>query len=711
MPLSPPRVAYQSSMWIPQQIPTRAEELRRLGLRIDPAELADPSSRILGGIISVGGCSASFVSPDGLIATNHHCVVRALEYNATPQKNLLDTGVLAQSRGDELSTGPAGRALLTLRVRDVTEEVHGVLRSAKSDLEREKLLQKAQKDLVQRCEQAQSDRRCQLVNYYDGLRYAIFERLELRDIRIAYAPAAGIGNFGGEVDNWRWPRHTGDIALLRAYVGRDGKPSGYSADNVPYRPAHWLRLSRNPLRVGDLVIVAGFPARTARLKTLEEVEDVVNWLYPRRLGMFDEYLAALDELGAANPEAKIKSVSWVRGFNNYRTKHLGELEGMRRVDLVGRKRTETERLKESIATNPEARTKYGIVLERLAAAFEEYEKTREADTELESEIAMPRLLAAANRIVRMAEERGLPDADRDPEYQERNWTTLRDELASVDKLYERSVDETLLGLALKRALRVPSKDRTPALEVIAGEHPTRASISLAVKRLYDSTKLSDSRLRQSLFEQASSKQLQHSTDPLIRLAVRLRPLFGAAEIRRKTLAGKLLELKPLYMEALLTLLGPNTPPDANGTLRVTYGTVRPSESARGNGASPKAFTTLKELLAKNTKAPPFNVPEPLVRAAAERRFGGYLDPLLQDVPVNFLSDVTISNGNSGSATLDAKGELVGVAFDGTYDSVVSDWVAVDYARSIHVDIRYVLWLLEQVEGATELLRELGATPG
>jgi hypothetical protein len=717
-PIAP--LAYEvnpGGMWPPEQIQTQAEQLKRLGLEVNPALLADPMSPVLGAVLSLNGCSASFVSPDGLIATNHHCAVRALEYNSQPEKNLIEEGFLAASRNDERSAGPSARALLTLAIKDVTLEVRAALSKAKDDLAREAAYEAQQKEMVQRCEQARPNTRCQLVSFYDGLKYALFERLELRDVRIVYAPPDGVGNYGGEIDNWRWPRHSGDVAFFRAYVDKSGKPAAYAAENQPYRPAHFLKVATTPLRPHDLVLVTGFPGRTARLKTRHEVADTVNFLYPRRLKQFDEYLAVFEQLGASDPVAKIKANTWVRGFSNYRTKHQGELEGMKQASLLEKKQAEEQSLERAIQQNPELVKKYGNVLESLNGAFAEYQKTREADLELESEISMPRLVSAANRIVRMAEERARPDAERDPDYQQRNWTTLSDELSALDKLYYQPLDEAVLRLALERSARVSAAERTPAVALIAGKNPNDDAIEKAVARLYQGTRLADPKVRMELFEQATPAQLKANQDPLIRLAVQLRPLLKAAETRRKKLVGKLLELKPRYMEALLSVLGPNVPPDANGTLRISFGVVRePAANSSDNTPAPSkdaphgpwsAFTTLSGVVAKNRGTPPFMAPPRLLQAAQQKRFGRYAVPALGDVPVDFLSDANISNGNSGSATLNARGELAGLAFDGTYESVASDWTVLPNTRSIHVDIRYVLWLLSEVEHADALLAELG----
>jgi hypothetical protein len=708
-PGTPPERS-DDGMWLPSQLPIRAEQLRRLGLAIDPAALADPTSSVLASIVNLGGCSASFLSPDGLIVTNHHCAVRALEYNSTSERDLLESGFLAPSRADELSSGPAARATLTLSIHDVTADVQSALAQAADDLSRQKAYESTQKHLVQRCEEARPDVRCQLVSFYDGLSYALIERLELRDVRLVYAPAEGIGNFGGEVDNWRWPRHTGDVSMFRAYVNRDGAPAAYSEENVPYHPRYWLRLAKKPLKADDLVLVAGFPGHTSRLKTAEEVEDTMTWLYPRRLRMFDEYLAAFETLGKSDPEAKIRAVSWIRGFNNFRTKHRGELEGMQHADLLTKKRQQAAELRQKIAQLPTDSAKYAAALDAIEQAFADRQKTREADTELVSEISMPRLISAANRIVRMAEERARPDQERDPDYQERNFATLRDELTALSKFYYQRLDEAVLTLALQRALAVAPEQRTPALTLIAGKDPSIRSINRAVTKLYSKTRLSDPKLRLRLFDRATSAELRVHPDPLIRLAVGLRPLLRAAETREKVLAGRLLASKPLYMEALLKFVTPDVAPDANATLRVAFGTVQ-KESQRNDGGPPRAFTTLSEVVAKHQGKAPFAVPERLLAAARERRFGQYLDPAIGDVPVDFLSNVNTTNGNSGSATLDAHGELVGLLFDGTYESVASDWVMLPHTRSIHVDIRYVLWLLSEVEHADPLMHELDAAQG
>ena len=686
---------------MPEQVSAQADALRALGLKIDPAKLSEPLSDVLSSIVNFGGCSASFISAGGLIATNHHCSIAALQQNSTPQSNLLKDGFLAKSQKDERFAGPTARVFVTRALRDVSEAVRATLAPIMDDLARERALEKFEKEAVAACEKTVPGTRCELKSFYGGLRYYLIEKLELRDVRLVYAPPAGIGNYGGEVDNWRWPRHTGDFTLFRAYVGPDGKPAEHRADNVPYRPAHHLELAQKPLAEGDLAIVAGYPGRTSMLSVAKELETTVTWLYPRRLKMFEEYLRAIEAVTATDPEAKIKGVGWVRRFNNFLTKHRGELEGIERGRLLERKRESERDLRAYIASDPERRLHYGTALNAIEAAIVERDRTREPDTQLSVEILMPRLVWAASLIVRMAEERQKPDAERDPDYQERKVPDLRDELDALDKRFHPKLDQALLTLALERAARTPAAEQTPALALIAGANPSAEAIQGAVRKLYAGTRLADANLRRKLFEKATPPELAKSNDSLIRLALSLRPLQRDLEERADRFTGKMLVHEAAYMAALLSQQGGRVPPDANGTLRLSFGVVK-RPAAGGN-----AMTWLSEVVAKNQGKEPFEAPKALLDAAAAKRFGPYAVEATHDVPVDFLTDLQITNGNSGSATLDAEGRLVGLAFDGTYESVSSDWVFLPSTRSIHVDVRYLLWVLDAVANAGWILDELG----
>lgn len=685
-----PRFENPGGMWMPHQIAgAHAAKLKELGLAIDPASLSDPTSGVLGAVVSLGGCSASFISPDGLIATNHHCATGALQHNSSPTANLLKDGWLAKTRADEKNNGPTARVFVTQKVTDVTEKVRAGLDAIKDDKQRFKTIEKRQKEIVAACEKDRPSIRCSVSSFYEGAQHYLVEQLEIRDVRLVWAPPAGVGNYGGEIDNWRWPRHTGDVSLFRAYVAKDGKPADFAADNVPYKPPHHLRIAKDPLRANDLVLVAGYPGRTYSLKTKPEVDEAVTWWYPRRQKLFEDYLARLETVTKDDKEAQIRATSYVRRFANALTNTKGQIEGLTKGGLAAEKATAEAKLR---AASPAA----AAALDEIAKVVAENAKYAETDAAVD-EIALPRLVGAAVTIVRMADERAKPDAERDPQFQQRNWSRIEQSLKALSTQYHRKVDEAVLGLALERTKRL-----APMLDF--------GFTAADIPKMYEATKLGDEKTRVDLLTKATTKQLAASKDPLIQLALRLRPLQKAAEDRTERVAGKMALLKPKYIEALRAFEQKEIAPDANGTLRVTYGTVRgyrPTPDAKPF----KPFTVLSEVIAKNKGQEPFDAPQRLVEAYKAKKLGPYVDERLGEVPVDFLSDLHITGGNSGSATINAKGELVGLAFDGNYEAMASDWVFVpSITRTIHVDFRYVMWLLDAVDGGDHILKEMGVEP-
>lgn len=711
-PPAPPKPEFQNpgGKWMPEQLASHAETLKKLGLEVDPQLLTDPTSPVLGAVVSLGGCSASFVSPEGLIVTNHHCVTGALQVNSTPEKNLVKDGFLAKARGDEKSAGASARVFVTQAFRDVTDKVLGGIEAVKDDRARHKEVEKRTKELTAACEKGRAGVRCTVARFFDGEKFYQIEQLELRDVRLVYAPDAGIGNFGGEVDNWRWPRHTGDFSFYRAYVGRDGQPADFSTENVPYRPKYHLHLAQKPVESGDLVLVAGYPGRTSRLRTAAEVREAVEWFYPRRIKTYEEYLREIDVAGKEDKEAMVRGQSLARGLNNYLTNGKGQLEGLVKGGLLAKKEQQEKALAAWVDADPARKTSYGGALEKLDALHAETVKRRENDAFLREAMQMVRLLDAAASIVRMAEERPKPDAERHPDYQERNWNRLSQSLSTVQKFYSRGLDRALLSLALRRIARQPQAERSALLKAVTGGASDDAAIKKAVDAIYAGTKLEDEATRQKLFKTASSADLARSTDPLVKLALKVRPLVREMDEREERVLGAQALVRPRYVKALREFSGGVLAPDANGTLRVTYGTVR------GYRPTPEAqiarpFTTLGEVLAKSKGVEPFVSPERLIAAARAKKYGPYVDAGLGDVPVDFLTDVDITGGNSGSATLNGRGELVGLAFDGIYENVASDWLfQPDLNRTIHVDARYMRWVMDAVDGADHLLREMGSQP-
>jgi hypothetical protein len=706
-------------MWMPQQIPEMAARLRAMGFKGDPKAFADLTGQPMGAIVSLGGCTASFVSPDGLIVTNHHCVAGGLQFNSTPKRNLLKDGYLAKTRDDELSNGPGSRVFVTTSVTEVTSAMTGNVDAKATDRERYDAIDRRIKERIAVCEKG--GQRCNVASFFDGLKYFEIAQMEIKDVRLVYAPAEGIGVFGGETDNWRWPRHTGDWSFLRAYVGKDGKPAVFAKDNVPFQPKHWLRVSREGIKPGDLVFVAGYPGRTQRHQTYSEVKETTEWRMPRSIRLAQEQLAILDQLTKQDKALALKVAGRVQGLNNGLTNQRGMLEGLVKGGSLAKKQAQEKELEAWIAADPVRQKRYGDVLPALRALQAESEKTREQNATMMTLGTSSTYLSAALTLYQLSLQRPKADIDREVGFQERDWPRIRDGQDRIQRTMDAAVDRALLRWALGFAAALPAEQRIAALDQAAGlgsgmaKTGTDQAIDGFLQGLFESTRLGDRDFRLSLLEKSTSDLLA-TKDPFLLLAAAMEPLAAATREAMKNRTGAHTRLMPRYMEALLARAGGLVAPDANSTLRVTYGQVKGVDAKDGLYYKPQ--TTLAGIVQKHTGEGDFDAPQvqlDAIKALHSGRKTPYLDASLGDVPVNFLSTVDTTGGNSGSPTLNGKGELVGLLFDGTYESVASNFLFDPVTtRSIHVDSRYMLWNMAEVDGAINLLREMSiveAVPG
>jgi hypothetical protein len=710
-------LAAEQGMWMPQQIPDLAAKLRTLGFTGDPKAFADLTGQPMGAIVSLGGCTASFVSPDGLIVTNHHCVAGGLQFNSTPQRNLLTDGFLARTRDEELSNGPGSRVFVTTSVTDVTAAIAGGLDGNVTDRQRNDTIDRRVKERVAACEKG--GLRCSVTSFFEGLKYFEIAQLEIRDVRLVYAPAEGIGVFGGETDNWRWPRHTGDWSFLRAYVAKDGKPAAFAKDNVPYKPKHWLKVSAEGARPGDLVFVVGYPGRTMRHRTFAEIKETTEWALPRSVRLAEEQLALIDKLTAGNQDMAIKLAGRIQGLNNGLTNTKGVLEGLVKGGALGLKEAQEKELTAWIAATPARQKLYGDVLPALAALQAEGEKVRERNAAMSTLSSASSYLSAAQTIYRLSMQRSKPDLDRDAGFQERDWSRIRESLDRLQRSLDATADRAFLRWATGLAAALPAGQRIEPLDQAVGLRAglpavdANRAIDAWLDKLYAGTKIGDRDARLAFIDK-SPADLKSGGDTFIALAAALDPLGESIRDTAKNRAGAYARLRPRYMQALLAKAGGLVAPDANSTLRVTYGQVKGVDAKDGLFYKPQ--TGLAGILEKQTGQGDFNAPKKQLDAIAaflKTRKSPYLDAALKDVPVNFLSTVDTTGGNSGSPTLNARGELVGLLFDGTYESVSSDYLFDEVkTRSIHVDSRYMLWNMSEVDGATNLITEMaiGRTP-
>lgn len=692
-------------MWMPQQVPQLSEQLRKAGLQLDPKQFADLTGDPMGAIVSLGGCSASFVSPQGLVVTNHHCAYGSLQYNSTPERDLITNGFLAQSLSEEVPAAAGSRIFVTTGIEDVTAKITGNIGPKVSDAERARLVERRIKEMVGECEKG-GGVRCRVSSFFEGDQYLKLTQMEIRDVRLVYAPARGVGEYGGETDNWMWPRHTGDFSFYRAYVGRDGKPADYSKENVPYQPKHFLKVATTDLDPGDLVIVAGYPGRTYRYRTAAEVESMLEFTYPNSIRYSEEIMRILEEQGKGKRDVQIRNASRIKGIANGYKNNQGMVEGLRSSGLVETRRKGEQELAAWIAADPARVKKYGNVLQELDRLEQQKRATRQRDVVTSWIYRSSPMLSQANSVYRLSLERPKKDLDRREGYQERDWNRIRESAQRTQRTIEPGSDRAGLRFFLLEATKLPEGQRIAAVDqalAATGETTAEKQVEKFLDRLYGNTKTASLDERLKMLGE-STAQLEARNDSMIDFAASLAKLSLANEKRDDATAGAMLRIRPRYFEALREMKGGLLYPDANGTLRVTFGTVIGYTPRDAVAYAPQ--TTLKGVIEKDTGVEPFDSPKALLEAA-KTSVAGYVDPELADVPVNYLSTVDTTGGNSGSATLNAKGELCGLLFDGTYEGMAGDYF-VDEAtsRSIHADSQYMLWVMDAVDGAHNLLREM-----
>jgi hypothetical protein len=692
--LSAPAKA-DEGMWLPRQTPQLAETLKAKGLTLDPATLASLQKAPMNAIASLGGCSAAFLSPQGLVATNHHCVYGSIQYNSKPGQDYLTDGFLAASLADELPAAPGSRIYVIEDLRDVTNAMSKGVTSKLSGLQRYEKMDANRKALISACEK-QPSRRCDVRAYYGGATYYLQQQLEIKDVRLVYAPAGGIGNFGGETDNWMWPRHTGDFGFYRAYVAPDGSSAPFAAGNVPYKPKAWLKVAPQGVKENDFVMVAGFPGTTSRLVTAAEAKFNFATLTPEAQRLLNEYSAAIEKATVGDPDATIKYASIIKSADNYKKKYLGEMAGADRIGLAARKDVQEAEYRAWIAADPARQRRYDPA--RLDSLVAEASQSALDNVHMGT-LSRAQLLSAARNLYRWSKERGKPDAQREAGYQDRDRLPTEQRLTQIERRFAPKVDRVLFEQALSEYRKAPAEKRDSAFEAKLGE--------IGMDRLYAETKLGDTAARLAWLDKGPA-EFEASPDPFIQLAVAAYTRDLAREREAKDRAGRLEEARSAYMQGMLAFAESQNRalyPDANGSLRFTYGTVT-GKAVDGQNWTP--FTTAEGLAAKQTGKDEFNAPPKAISLIKAKDYGRWASPELGTLPVDFLSTVDITNGNSGSSTLNARGEFVGLAFDGTLEGVVSDW-AYDPAinRTIHVDSRFMLWTMDKVDGAQRLLQEMG----
>ncbi|HPC35035.1 MAG TPA: S46 family peptidase [Candidatus Marinimicrobia bacterium] len=688
-------------MYPPDQIPPKIK-----GLKIKPANIyQSDGGGLAGAVLLFGGGTGSFVSADGLVLTNHHVAFSAIQKNSTDEQNYLDRGFYARTKAEELPA-PGYEASLMIGFEDVTEKILKSFTPQMAPEERTRAVEQAIAQLEAESEDSVNGLSGKVVSMLDGASYYLYHYRKFRDIRLVYAPPRSIGNFGGEVDNWMWPRHTGDFSFMRVYCAPDGKPAEYSEKNVPYQPKIFLPISTKGLNPDDLVFILGYPGRTYRNATSFSIAYNQNLVYPLRIRIFQKIINELEDESQKSPAIDLLLASRLKDFYNGLKNNQGLLAGFKSENILEQKKQVESELARKIAGKPDWQKQYGNVLPEIQKAYDEYYTGFERDMYI-NYLRYVTVLADALTIEKWSREKTKPESAREYGFFDYQMARTKRNFKARRIGYYAPADARILKLLLNHLAELPTAERPAFLHELIQDQPAdsaQAVIAAYVDSTFTHTRLTDADECLVMFD-LSAESLLDRQDPLITLAAAVNRELERIEKDRKEFSGKMLILQPQYFAALKNVMGKQVLPDANRSLRFTYGNVEGYQPRDAVIYQPQ--TTLAGVIAKHSGVEPFDVPEKLIELATRRDYGRWIDLELNDISVNFLSSCDITGGNSGSPVLNARGELVGCAFDGNWEALTNDWqYNPALSRAISVDILYILFILDKYSSAGELIEEL-----
>ncbi|MFI5251034.1 MAG: S46 family peptidase [Bacteroidota bacterium] len=679
--------------------------LKSHGLKITPNDIYNPGHvGLIDAIVQIGGCTGSFVSNQGLIITNHHCAFGAVQTASTPEHDLVTNGFLAKTKGEEIQAKG-----FTVRINDSYQDVSALVLSSISENmnpgDRTRTIDLRSKEIITDIENQYPGKRAEVAEMFAGKSYMLFIYTFLKDVRVVYVPPRSIGEFGGENDNWVWPRHTGDFSFLRAYTAPDGSPAEYSPSNIPFHPKKFLKVAPQGVDENDAVFLLGYPGRTYRHRPWQYIsfENEVRMPYVKDLYQWE--IGIIDSLGNNDRAVSLKLDSRRKGLANTMKNYSGKLEGLKRLPIIQKRQDEEDALQSFVQADTNRKSLYGDLFSGFEGIYQDLWSKAYYELTMDYLLSSSSLLNYGMTIVQASNELKKPDVLRDSPYMDRNFSRTRDNIKLGLQNYYEPIDKIFFKEMIQRALRLPKYERFAYFDGIFSSDTSASAIDTYIASLYSKTKLSDTAFTISALS-ASPEEMESIHDPFIDLARLLYPTYKSLKDKRQERDGTLSKLNAQFIDLKTEYLKKDFIPDANSTLRLTFGHIRGYSPVDAIYATP--ITTLRGIIEKTTGIEPFNTPAKMVLLYRNKNFGKYKNKKLKDVPVALLYDLDTSGGNSGSPLLNALGELVGVNFDRTYEATINDYAwSEDYSRSIAVDIRYVLWVLDKYANADNVLEELG----
>ncbi len=686
-------------MWLlPYLQKMNIKDMKAKGCKLSAEEIYSINKNSIKDAIVIfgNGCTGEVVSSEGLLFTNHHCGYGSIQALSSVDHDYLKYGFWANNHAEEIPA-PGLTVRFIREISDVTAQITGNIPANAKESERNRIVAENAKNLQKELKKENKGKDIQIKAFFGGNQFFAFTIETFRDIRLVGTPPSSIGKFGGETDNWMWPRHTGDFSVFRIYADKNNQPADYSKDNVPYKAEKYLKVSLKGYDEGDFAMVMGFPGSTQRYMTSYEIDDMLSVSNPNRIFIRGERQAILKKDMAASDKVRIQYASKYARSSNYWKNSIGMSRGLKRLNVKSKKEAQEREFSTwasqfTLADDP----RYGEALPLIKRAVEgksaidhDRQYLQEAFLTAVEIITPARMVAQVMRSPKRVADK-------------KTMTALTERLKGWYKDYnaptDRKVAKRMLTIARENMKVLPS-----IYEVI--ERDFGGNIDAYVDNLYDNSIFADESKLLAALESMTSEQIL--ADPAQKLKLSVITMFNKLTNDRKPFVEQYAEGHRLYIDGLMKMQPEKAwASDANFSIRLTYGNVLPYTPQ--DGVRYSYYTTLKGVMEKENPENPteFFVPEKLKELYAARDFGRYANKK-GELPVAFLSNLDITGGNSGSPILNGKGELIGLAFDGNWEAMSGD-VAFEpeLQRCIGVDVRYVLFIIEKFAGAKWLIDEL-----
>lgn len=701
-----PSVA-DEGMWLPFLLKKLNEaDMQKAGFKLTADDLYSiNTSSIKDAIVRLGGgfCTGEMVSEQGLMLTNHHCGFESIQEHSSVENDYLTNGFWAKKREEELPN-PGLTVSFLIRIEDVTSRIYAGISDTMNETQRGQAVQKLSAEIMKETRDS-AGYKAEVKSLFKGNEYYLFIYQVFRDVRLVGAPPSSIGKFGGDTDNWMWPRHTGDFSLFRVYMSKDGKPAEYSPENIPYKPKHFLPVSLAGIKQNDFSITYGYPGNTDRYLTSAGVKMALEQTNPTIIKIREKKLAILKEDMNSDPAIRIKYSAKYYTTSNYYKYFIGQNKGLQRMRVEEKKHHDEDNFKQWANSDPKRKIKYGTIPDEMEKNYLEIRKYNLSRTYLNEAV-----FQGAEILLRAFQCRNLNDLLNNEQAKPEDIKAITNEMKrsglTFFKDYHAATDQKLYGSLLELYYNNVPKDQHPE---IFNEIKTKYKLDFNAyaAAVYKKTIFCDSSLYFAFLENPSGKKLKKDPVFLAIISImenymnKITPALRIAEQNNarayRFLVAGLREMNPEHKYY----------PDANNTMRLSYGKV--ADYYPQDGVYYNYFTTLEGIMEKKDPSnKDYIVPAKLEELYSRKDYGRYgVDGKMN---VCFITNNDITGGNSGSPVINANGELIGLAFDGNWEAMSGE-IAYDpdYKRCINVDIRYVLFIIEKYAGASNLINELRIT--